>query len=240
MSNNLTLYSLIWEHQDINVNDYIYPRVPENTLSTEDKTIPRICTSESIDGCLTGIGVSHIGINGLKELIDQGKEPKDINLFNILFPFTIVKFNINKKSPDVLLSGKVIEYGVDDAFHSGETWITQPTKPCEISHKWLVNGDVEKTFLLHNGFKHLFYTISNSQWSDEKRTPNKTFLKNILQVTKEWMIDDGWGIENTSKEDNLLNYEPLDTKINSAEKKKSSSLQNTEYNNEFITAKERD
>ena len=231
MTNNLTLYSLIWGFQDIDENTLIYPRIPENTLSTEDKTIPRICTSKFIDGCLTGIGVSHLGLNGLKKLIDQRNEPEVVNPYNLLLPFTILEFNVDKYSPDVWLPGKVSKYGVDDAFHSGDIWITQPVKPCEVSHKWLVDGDIEKTCLLHNGSKQIYYTVSNSQWSEVKRTPSKIFLRNILDVTKEWIIQEGWGSPDSHKKDNSLICDSLASKINSAENKREKINKNNTENN---------
>lgn len=165
----------------------IYPRIPVNVIEGEDKSVPRICTSTSLDGCLTGIGPNVIGINCLLDIMDQNKSFKLSKPVDIVLPFTVIKFEVNKNSPDVWLSGKVAKHGVVDAFYSDECWITKPTVPCEVMHLWLTDGKVINHNLLFNGEKYLYSLISNSQWSNKEQPVNTEFLFEIFDNTKAWL-----------------------------------------------------
>ena len=42
-------------------NEIMKPRIPTNRMKCEDEIIQRICVSQSINGCLTAVGLFNIG-----------------------------------------------------------------------------------------------------------------------------------------------------------------------------------
>jgi hypothetical protein len=181
-----TLYRLLWGHHSINPAEQILPAVPRNRMSAEDHTIQRICTSTSLDGCLTGIGPTHIGLNYLQEMIKQEKEDREEWSKTATFPFTVIRFQVSRKDPDVLLPGKVFKY-VPDAFESGECWILKPIAPTEVKYLWLIDGEIVESDLPVNGCKYRYLEIHNSVWSETPKTPNPDFMKGVVAAAREWL-----------------------------------------------------
>ena len=179
----LTLYSLLYGIHSIAPGTPIIPRIPKNTIEGEDTSIPRICTSSSLDGCLTGIGPSHIGLNALQEKIDSGNPSME----SISFPFTLLCFQIERKDPALLLPEKVAQY-VPDALWSSEHWITRPITPLWTCTQWLVDGTVNEDWLPYRGVKHKYLTISDSCWVETPCCPNPQFKKAILKAAKEYLL----------------------------------------------------
>lgn len=182
----MVLYHLIWGHVDLLEGEPVLPKVPVNTFDDEDKTIARICVAQTLDDCLTGIGPSHIGAYCLLDFLKQRGEDVGLVTGDLELPFTVVKFEVDRSDPDVWLPGKVAEY-VPDAFKTQECWLTGPFVPVEVSHRWLVGGEVVQSNFLFRGEKLLYNMISNSVWSDEAVCAESKFVDDILLVTKTWL-----------------------------------------------------
>ena len=81
-----------------------YPRIPEFRLKNENSEIPRICLSDSIEGCLSAApwGGDNIGEVGKLEALRVYEFNVD-NYDNILFPEELVK---SKYVPDANITGE--------------------------------------------------------------------------------------------------------------------------------------
>lgn len=178
----MELYRLLWGTRIVDLVHPIWPEVPRNTMASEDQSQKRICTSTSLDGCLTGIGPSHIGLNSLKDQLACG----GIDTNDVRFPFTALVFQVDRHSPEVMLPGKVAQF-VPDAFHSGECWITLPTVPVASAHIWLLSADIEQIDLLVNGQLHPYLMISNSCWSSEPENPAPAFRDAIISAARRYL-----------------------------------------------------
>ena len=122
----VNLYRLIYGHVPISTADTVEPVIPQNRLPTENSLLPRICVSKTLDGCLTAIGPSIIGI---RTLLNQfpSKEGTTPSLRNnkeakLMFPFTILRFDIPANSsylsPNLLLMhGKRMNVGLLSPVH---------------------------------------------------------------------------------------------------------------------------
>ena len=58
----MEFYHVIWGSHSLDLIKPISPRVPNNTMYGEDKSIGRICVSTSLDDCLTGLLILGFGI----------------------------------------------------------------------------------------------------------------------------------------------------------------------------------
>lgn len=151
-------------------------------MDGENQQIARICTSSSLDGCLTGIGPTHIGLNYLSDMLGhETTEPKDV-----IFPFTVLEFGVQRGDPSVMLPGKVARY-VPDAFLSDECWITEPSYPSAVERLWLTDGTIVETGLLLNGKKYRYLCLEDSVWSHTPQPARKAFAKEILAAAHEWL-----------------------------------------------------
>lgn len=182
MRENYKLYRLIYGTRNIDPDALVYPKIPLNRMDGEDNAIPRICTSTSLDGCLTGVGPSHIGLHSLQEnLIDHDGFDAD----SLLFPFTVLQFEMSRNDPALMRTGKVAKY-VPDAWMSEECWITKPVFPTSVRHLWLTGGVVEETAIVlgeeHRKYKYLM--VSDSKWSHEPCAPESDFKLAIVNAAK--------------------------------------------------------
>ena len=74
-------------HEDLD-GEIFHPRIPINRLNTEDGTIPRVCVSSSIPGCLTAMPKYRVGyiVHVYKVESDQYLQPSTSLLPDV--PFT--------------------------------------------------------------------------------------------------------------------------------------------------------
>lgn len=179
----VTLYRLLYGIHDICPDAPILPCVPKNTMEGEDISIPRICTSSSLDGCLTGIGPSHIGLSALQEEINSGHP----SIASMSFPFTVICFQIDRGDPALLSPIKISKY-VPDALWAEEHWITHPIAPVYTSTQWLIGGTVNEDWLPFRGIQHRYLTISDSCWSKTPCCPDPQFKKAILKAANEYLL----------------------------------------------------
>ncbi len=178
----IILYRLIYGHHAINVNEPLQPVVPSNHLDDENTSFPRLCTSTSLDGCLTSLGPHSIGI----EYLQSKSSRPGADIRNVTLPYTLLRFQLDCNNPKLLLPNEVAKY-VADAIHTQEHWIIKPICPCEVSHVWLVGGRVTDSSLLLQGIKFSYYIISDTEWSNSIQTVNPEFEKQIFSVTKKWL-----------------------------------------------------
>lgn len=179
----MEFYHVIWGSHSLDLRMPFSPRVPNNTMDGEDNSIARICVALSLDDCLTGLGPVNIALRFLSENIRQ--YDNNINLSDVMLPFTVVKFNLDRKDPRVMLPGKVAEY-VPDAFSSQECWITKPTIPDEASNLWLVGGTLVKGSMLYQGEKCIYYHFEDTKWSTTEHKVDIGFAQQFFDVTKVW------------------------------------------------------
>ncbi len=86
-------------------DEVFYPRVPNDRLEFEDDTIPRICVSTSVRGCIKGLGMDET--------------------HHHVFLYTPVEYK-GKKIKDHIFKPTVDE--VPDVVKTREKWITCPVK----------------------------------------------------------------------------------------------------------------
>lgn len=106
--------------EKLNENELLFtPRIPKTASLWENKKIPRICLSETIEGCIKAIIHCHIQ----PELLRCQNQDKDKLLLYVYEPET-------SPSNEYLLTSKTIKEKkyVNDADHTHEVWILKPTK----------------------------------------------------------------------------------------------------------------
>lgn len=132
--------------QDVeNLNRCFVPRIPLSTSLNENKTVPRICFSNSVSGCFSAVP----GENRSK-IIHSGDK------------FVLYKLNVKKKL--CILNRSIItphelhrRKFVSDAIINGEYWVTVPVfikgELCEITNfEWSheVNSELFSPITIYN------------------------------------------------------------------------------------------
>lgn len=134
----------------------IYPKIPETAGDFEDKTIPRICVTPTIEGCLTGIKL----IGRLRRCLAANEDAKSYETLGLeVYPVIILEFDI----PDRYLY-KPSKSQVPDIDITDEYWITRPVKATRVVVKWLNPRSIkwEETHdnILHYKCKKVTFTRS--------------------------------------------------------------------------------
>lgn len=122
------------------------PRVPERREETEDATVPRICVTSTIKGCIA----SHPTIlDHLSRFIDQNADPyqehfnKHMLLEHNKLGLLLRIYHLAPDSQSVVDSKTVHEtYHVRDALETGEQWILEPCKPERVSYLFIESVEV--------------------------------------------------------------------------------------------------
>lgn len=158
--------------------EWFVPRIPENRIEGEDNKIGRICTSNSIGGCLSAVPN---GGSRLEEYLHQ------TNGFIQVFVFDTEKLNLS--SEEVILPETLYRNNwVEDAEHTGEHWITVPVKPTE-SYWLLIGGweeacvdvypyEVEQRMIAGEGYEEAYKAVC----------PDRTYFGHIttIEVTESY------------------------------------------------------
>jgi hypothetical protein len=110
----------------------LYPRIPSLTGPFENKTIPRICFSRTIEGAITAMPQ---GAKALKTILKLQRQNK---LIAVLHLYTIEESNLPQKN--IWLPNRVQRYVVD-ANYTGETWILNQEVFCD--HKTILISNAE-------------------------------------------------------------------------------------------------
>lgn len=187
----MILYRLVVGHITLAPNELIKPCIPRNRLEGENDTIPRICVSRTLDGCLTAIGPAAIGLDALRKALsginqDTGPEHRTRIIEQLTFPYTILLFDIPDDAPYLVKTARVAEY-VADAWWTQECWLTKDCQPACISHEWLINGTVGTDYLLCNGKKGTYCYIEGSVWSHTPKQVNSQFKSKIIMAAKNFL-----------------------------------------------------
>lgn len=99
----------------------LYPRVPTSRAPHEDKTIPRICFTDSIENCITAMPG---GGRALKNLFLRSKM---LPISAILHVYHINSNSI--KDGNIAFNSEVAQY-VQDAKRTGEIWVVNQKVVC--------------------------------------------------------------------------------------------------------------
>lgn len=177
----MILYRLIFDHISLTTTSLIEPVIPKNRFDSEDARIPRICTSTSLDGCLTSLGPAIIGLEALLRSLEH--DPIESEIFDgLCFPFTILTFYVPKDASYLVSTGEVARH-VPDAWLTKECWLTKSCTPNSVSHLWLKNGKIEKTHLSFRNQKYVYFRFDGSIWYSQKVLANTEFQEKILFIT---------------------------------------------------------
>lgn len=82
------------------------PMIPESYTSGEDRTIPRLCVAQSVEDCITGIGVRRVFFRCLEawdapSYISEGQEQYPIGILEIEVPDSEICVPLAQHVPDV-------------------------------------------------------------------------------------------------------------------------------------------
>lgn len=187
----MILYRLVAGHITLAPNELIKPCIPRNRLEGENDTIPRICVSRTLDGCLTAIGPAAIGLDALRKALSdlkQDMEPEQQMqiIEQLTFPYTILLFDVPDDALYLVKTARVAEY-VADAWWTQECWLMEDCRPVYVSHEWLVNGTVGTDYLLCNGKKGTYCYIEGSVWSHTPKQVNSQFKSKIIMAAKNFL-----------------------------------------------------
>lgn len=114
---------------------FFVPRVPKTAGNGENNSIPRICISDTLRGCINSILSSHIH-NELMRCRARNETNLDLYVYEV---------NSEIQSNEIIRTEELIESGhVLDATRTGEMWILSPIKMK--LHSVLEVTNVEESF----------------------------------------------------------------------------------------------
>lgn len=130
------------------IRDGCSPSVPDNRVNGEDGEIFRICTSTTIQNCLTALGPNCIAV---WQLIENDMTIK--NFENIKWmPLKIIVMQFDTKDipkEHIINSFELFKRGlVPDAYITKEHWLLEPQRPSRVYVKELVSVDTKGRRLL--------------------------------------------------------------------------------------------
>ena len=108
-------------------NSYFTPKIPITHMLEEDQPTPRICVAETIENCVTSIGI----VGTFRRCLAENDSAKSYENDNEAYPILVVKF------PDNLDYIKPTPAQVPDVESTGEYWLLNPARPESIKLKWL-------------------------------------------------------------------------------------------------------
>lgn len=160
--------------------------IPKQRINGEDNTLPRICVSKSLDGCLTSIGPHNVRIPFLQDTLDDKGLQHGAGLDNLKFPFILHTYNIHPS--DIVLgrfwdTAKVAKH-VPDAMLSQECWIVKPIQPESIRMVWLKDSWLHMEDLELDGELCDYVVFENSKWSDKEILPERELKAHLFRLTE--------------------------------------------------------
>lgn len=196
----MILYRIVKGHFPDTDFRIVHPRVPERIFQEEDKVTPRICLAKSLDGCLTALSPSLIGIELLMDTIRDvpdgpcAKQEVQRRLRFMQIPYTILEFDVDPNSKTVWMTNKVAQH-VPDAFHTGECWLLVPATPVRIQRLWLVAGDIVESRLLVDGRSWRYAELKNSIWSQKAANASLDLVGKLYVLAKTQLLFEKEGEE---------------------------------------------
>lgn len=162
LSKTITLYhiSRIEEGQP-EIQQFV-PRIPKQRAPKEDDLIPRICTADSIEGCLAAHPNAVTSIQ-FESGLDLLEETGNAGLLFRVYHFTA-------KKEDVLSPEQLAKRGlVPDAEETNEYWFLTAQQPDKVSHIFV------PTQFVIAGFSQLSYETLGAfgSWGNVSRYVSK-------------------------------------------------------------------
>lgn len=162
MGKKLHLYhiSQLLENQE-EIKQFV-PRIPESRANEENETIPRVCVSDSLEGCFKGhpdaVVDSEYG-NFAQLLLEKG-------ISGLLF--RVYHFIVDEA--DVMLPEELLEKGyVPDVLDTNEHWILTECQPVGVSYVCLEKAgmdmeDSEEEFLYTTFDRYGSWGVAVCRW----------------------------------------------------------------------------
>lgn len=161
-------------------------RVPKQRIDGEEATLPRICVSKSLDGCLTSIGPHNICIPFLQDMLEDGGLQRGVGLDKLKFPFVLHTYKI---SPIDFVRGRIwdtpkVAKHVPDAKLSQECWIVKLMQPESVRTVWLRDSWMYMGDLELDGELCDYLVFENSKWSDTEVLPERELKGRLFRLTE--------------------------------------------------------
>lgn len=161
-------------------------RVPKNRFDGEEDSLPRICVSKSLDGCLTSIGPHNVYLPYLQDKCKRGQTGTETGQEHIRFPFILRTYKI--RFLDALLGRfwdtSILSKFVPDAAISQECWIVKPMRPESIQVIWLEDAKIQMQDLELDGELCDYPVFCGSKWSDTVVEPTEELESELRRLTK--------------------------------------------------------
>lgn len=160
--------------------------VPTHRIDGEEATLPRICVSKSLDGCLTSIGPHNICIPFLQDMLEDDGLQRGVGHTELKFPYILHTFKI--RLSDIILgrfwnTQKISKY-VPDAKLSQECWIIKPIQPESVRIVWLKDAWMHMEDLELDGELCDYVVFENSKWSDNAVLPERRLKARLFRLTE--------------------------------------------------------
>ena len=151
--------------------DEFVPRIPESRceLIRENDSIPRICLSDSIKGCLSGVSWG-----GLRLLTDPFFNKDD----KIIAIIRVYEFNRNSILTKHILDPEKVKNHVLDAEITGEHWVVNQSLKPDNSHLIaLKNVKLEPKVINQNNKGFLTYKVKGIKYIKISKKDEDMFIK---------------------------------------------------------------
>lgn len=106
------------------------PKIPRTAMPLEDRTLPRICLTPSVEGCMTAIGV----LGMFRRCLNAHPDTKSYENADETYPVIICEF------PDEIPGNPYVipsEAQVPDVGLTNERWLMMPARPSKMELRWL-------------------------------------------------------------------------------------------------------
>lgn len=112
------------------------PRVPENRCEGEDDTIPRICFSNNVLGCIKAIPDSYDGVYNRVRLQKEKGIPALFSVYSV---------DEEKLSKDIIRTPEQLQHLIPDALQNSEYWIINTNLELPLySYIWIKDIQLDK------------------------------------------------------------------------------------------------
>lgn len=149
MNNLMTLKHIeFWEEEVEKIKEFI-PRVPSKTTLGEDKSIPRICTSTTIENCVKASPQTSYVLFGMLDeinLMEMSHQYFHYFLETAQYGMLVRVYHFEVEESIVRLPNEIHKAGwVPDALITDEHWLLEKVKPVRTSYA-IVRRDESKRY----------------------------------------------------------------------------------------------
>lgn len=170
------------------------PRVPKSRAINEDDSIPRVCTSSSIEGCMKGHPLLEYHFN-VYPTLENYSPYEDMDRLTILLEKNLVGvlakvYHFNVAETSVWPPQKLHSQGlVGDALISDEHWLLKEMEPSSISYALILSMANEKEkdeYVLFDSWEEVGEVMTYMDYHTLKRElPTCAHLVNKVLTPKE-------------------------------------------------------